>query len=454
MNAAVSARLSRTVRELLRLAWPVVIARAGILMMAFADIVMVGRYATAELAYAALGVSLFVPIIVTGIGLQIGVGAIAARQFGAGNLHECGRVWRRAMPWAVCVGLVGFVTCLFGETFLTLIGQKPQLATNGGAVAHALAPGVPAQIIYVACAFYLEGTKRPLPGMIAMLLGNLLNIALNWVLIYGAFGLPAYGAVGAAAATSVVRIALAVGLIVYILTRSNAREYGIFTPAKGFWGPGGWRAGIEMRRLGMAAGAAVFFETISFAVLAQFAGILGEEDLAAYSVAHNVEAIAFMIALGVASATGVLVANAYGRGDRSDAVMAGWCGVGLSLALSLTFGLLLLIFRTEVAALYSSDAALNLVIAALFLIVCLNLIPDGLQIVLGQSVRALADSWMPTFFYLVAFGFIMTPLAWILAFELELGVKGLFLATLVGCLVSTLLQGMRFVYLCNRRFAA
>jgi len=312
--ASRSARVRKQLRDLGRLAIPTVVSRAGILTMAVADVVMVGWFSTDELAYASLGASIFIPLLVIGVGLMIGVVAMTAQTFGAGNEIDCGPIWYRALPFAALVGCSGAALCLFSEPILRLFGQTDLMAQEAGKVGRVLAPGLIGYSFFVASTFFLEGIKRPGPGMIAMLIANLLNIALNWVLIFGNLGAPAMGAVGSALTTTLVRIFLGVVMVLYILQMKDRVRFGVTGwPGRSMLA-GWWPKSAKVRGIGYAGGAGIGAETTAHSILIQFAGLLGVLPVAAYSIAANVEAVMFMVALGIGSATAVLVGNAWGRG--------------------------------------------------------------------------------------------------------------------------------------------
>jgi MATE family multidrug resistance protein len=238
-----SDRLTRHLSALATLAWPVMLSRAGILLMALVDVVMLGRYGVLPLAEASLALGLFIPVMVTCVGLQMGLISIVARRHGAGREDECVAAWRRALPWATLTTGAGMALFWQAEAILLLIGQEPALAAGAGDVAQVLAPGLLLQVLYVTCAFYLEGTGRPKPALAAMVLANLLNVALNWLFIYGNLGAPELGAVGSALATTLVRLFLFAALLVYILRLPELRAAGRAQLGGGLWGPGGWAAG-------------------------------------------------------------------------------------------------------------------------------------------------------------------------------------------------------------------
>lgn len=447
------ARLARHLGDLARLAWPVMLSRAGILIMSFVDIAMLGHYSATAIGEATLGISIFVPLLVASIGLVSGMVPVVSRDFGAGRWRACGETWRRALAWATLVSAVAAAICWQGERLLLLFGQTPELAARGGAVAEVLAPGLLGQSLFAASTFYLEATRRPLPGLVAMALGNLANILLNWLLIWGHWGLPELGAVGAMLASTLVRLALAIGLVLWILGQPGAEAAGVRGPRASLWGPGGWRAGREMRRLGIAAGLSGGFETVGFAAMTMFAGQLGTLPLAAYSIAHNLLSIPFMAALGLAIASGVRVGIELGAGRPAEARFAGWCGLLAVVALMGTIALLVGLNRETVAAIYTSDPLVLARVVAILTFSALVFVPDGAQVVLGQAVRALGDAWAMVACYVASFLVTMIPLGWAMVHVFGWDERGLVVAILVSCLLATVLFAARFHQLTRRLLA-
>jgi multidrug resistance protein, MATE family len=441
-------RLARHWAALAVLAWPVMLSRAGILMLAMADVVMVGRYDTIELGFLALGFAVFIPVFVTGIGAMVGIVSVTARTRGAGG-RDVPEIALRGLRWAVAVGIVAALVVWLAAGGLHLIGHGPALAEGAGRVARVLAVGAAFQIVFVAASFYLEGTGRMKPGLVAMIVGNVVNLAFNWLLIGGNLGLPALGAEGAAIATTLARLAMAGGLVWWLLSLPEFAPYR--GRAKGLWGPGGWAAGEEMRRIGLAGGAAYFFETFAFAMLAQAAGLIGPEALAAYTIMHNVEATVFMIALGISVATAVRVGQSVGAGDVAEARFAALSGLAAAMLLIGAMGLVLLAFAPRVAAFYSTDAALVVRAAPLFVILAITMIFDAGQVVVGQSTRALGDAWGTTVRFFVAFWLVMVPVAVGLAFLTPLAEAGLFIGTGIGCATALGLLLLRLLGLLRAR---
>ncbi|PZQ50338.1 MAG: hypothetical protein DI556_07205 [Rhodovulum sulfidophilum] len=444
-------RLARNWLALLHLSWPVVLSRAGLVILVLTAIVLVGRHDTLALAHLSLGNAIFFPLVVTGVGAMVGIISQTAREKGAGST-DLPAIFLRGMGWALVVGGVISVLVYNAEPALRLIGHEPAMAEAAGRVARLLAPGALFQVLFVAAGFYLEGTGRMKPGLVAMIAANLVNLALCLALVGGRFGLPALGADGAAIAGTIARFVMAVGLIGWMLTLPEFRAYR--GRRGGFWGPGGWAAGAEMRRIGIAGGAAYCFETFAFAAMAQAAGLLGASALAAYTILHNVEATVFMIALGLSVGTAVRVGQAAGADDVVEARAAGVAGVLAAMALIGLVGLGLWMVAPAVIAFFSNDAALIARAAPLIAILAVTMIFDAAQVVLGQSTRALGDSWGTTLIFFVAFWCVMVPVGLALAFWTDLAEAGLFLATGLGCVTAAVLLGLRLRTLLARRAAA
>jgi multidrug resistance protein, MATE family len=427
-------------RALFSLAWPVMLSRAGVLVMAMADVVMVGRYGTLALAQLSLGFAVFIPVFVAGVGCLVGIVSVTSRGAGAAGV-DLPAVALRGLWWAALVGAVAIVPVLMAAPILRAIGQTPELADGGGGVARMLAAGAFFQIVFVGASFYLEGSRRAKPGLIAMVIANVVNLGLNWLLIGGRLGAPEMGAEGAALASTIARFVMCACLVVWMLSLPEFAEARRRRPR--LWGPGGWAAGAEMRRIGVAGGAAYFFETFAFATLAQAAGLIDDTALAAYTILHNIEATVFMIAIGLSVSTAVRVGQAVGAGRRDEARLIGVAGLSAAMLLIGAIGLVLLIFAPQVTRFYSNDATLIARATPLFAIIAVSMIFDAGQVVLGQTARALGDGWRTTGAFFVAFWLVMVPVAFALAFLTPLAEAGLFIGTGVGCAAATVLLGRR-----------
>jgi MATE family multidrug resistance protein len=427
------------ISETLRLALPVMAARAGILVMTAVDTIMTGRFGADELAFYAIGNAPFILFMLLGIGLATGTVVLVAQAMGAGRPEETGRIWRIA---CIDTGLLGAVTALLllpGESLLGWLGQTPEVAEGGARVMHAFALAMPAVLLFSVTSYFLEAIGRPHPGMVVMWLGNVLNLVLNWLLMFGPFGLPMLGAQGAALGTSITRWAMAAALLAYTFNFAGHRGYGVR-------GALGDVALVRRRllRLGLPFAASQGLESSAFQFILVMAGWLGTTQLAAHQAAMNLNALLYMLTLGVATATSVRVGHAVGRHRPEQIAKAGWTGTGMGVTIMLACAPLIVLFRDQIGALYAADPLVVVTIAAALLIVCPTMVMDSGQGIVTAALRGTGDTWIPTVIHVSCFWPVMVGTAWYLAFPMGLGLPGLWWGLFTGLALAFLLLSLRF----------
>jgi multidrug resistance protein, MATE family len=425
-------------RRTVELAWPVMLARAGILVMAAVDTIMTGRVGAAELAAYGLGNVPFVVFLLFGVGLLTGAVPLIAQADGAGRTADCGRYWRLSLRTALVFGLLGFLALVFAAPFLRAVGVEAELAAHGGRVALWFGLGLPFVLMHTASALFMEAIGRPLPGMILMAAANALNAGLNALLLYGWFGLPEMGAEGAALATTLARIFLCVGLGLVVLRFADAERYGVHRRVGAAFAA--WR---RLLGIGLPFALAQAAETTSFQAVSIFAAWLGTAELAAYHALNNMLALIFMLSLGIATAVSVRVGNAVGRGDAAGRGLAAWVGVLLTLALTVLIAPLLIGGRELAAAVYLQEPEVRALAAAALPFLVLVLVFDGLQVVLLGALRGASDVWQPTLRLLAGCWLVLVPVAWLLGVRLGLALPGLLTAIAIGLLVVAILLWLR-----------
>ena len=429
--------------ELLKLAGPVVIARLGIMTMGLMDALVVGRFSAVQLGYHALGWAPTSVVLTMGVGLLTGVQVMTARAIGEGRRNETGAVLRRGLSYSLWIGLVSTVVLvLAGPPLLHALGLQKDLADGASRALIVFALSLPGYAISVAASFWLEGLSRPGPAAWAMWLANGVNLALDLLLVPGTFGLPALGAVGGAWATFGARTFLAVAMLAYIARMPESRALGVFAKP-----PRDRPAEAEQRRIGFGAGVSNFFEVAAFASMNVVAGWVGGLTVAAYTIVLNVVAIVFMVPLGLATATAVLVGRAYGARDRHALVRA----AVISFAVTSVFALVVTLGVWPAAELishgYTRDAATIAMAAPALALACVFLLPDALQVVTAQALRARGDVWLPSYTHLASYVLLMMPLAWFLALPMKLGLNGIIWAMTIASFLSAGLLLARFAAL-------
>jgi MATE family multidrug resistance protein len=434
-------RIKRHSHELFRLAWPVMLSRLGIVALMVVDTIMVGIYSTDQLAYLNLGNGTFIMVVlVMAIGFLMGTLIHTSHAYGAKDYIECGRVFRRSLPYSIWIGLTCTVLLLPGEFYFTLAGQTPELAAQGGKVMTVLSFGLLGHLLYVNGIFFLEGLGRPKPAVVIMMVGNILNVGLNYVLIFGKLGFPEMGAEGSAWATTILRILMGGVTVLYILTSPTFHRYQLRSSRKEAWSS--WK---PQREKGHAAGLSLGVEVVAFAALTIFAGWISKMALASYGVIFSIMTVPFMVTAGLGAATAIRVGMARGRGDVKDTALAGLTGFSLGAVILLAAGIIIYFFDQEIFSLYTDDAALILFSLPFIAYTAYVIFFDGLQMVLGNALRGLGETWIPTGIQSIVYIIIMTPLSYYLAIPLGHGVLGLLEAVLYASIVSVALQGGHFL---------
>jgi MATE family multidrug resistance protein len=427
------------IRETLRLALPVMAARAGILMLTAVDTIMTGRFGADELAFYAIGNAPFLLFMLLGIGLATGTVVLVAQAMGAGRPEDTGRIWRIACIDTCLLGIVTALLLLPGESMLGWLGQTPEVARGGARVMRAFALAMPAVLLFSVTSYFLEAIGRPHPGMVVMWLGNVLNLVLNWLLMFGPFGLPMLGAEGAALGTSITRWVMAAALLAYTFNFAGHRGYGVR-------GTLGDVATVRRRllRLGLPFAASQGLESSAFQFILVMAGWLGTTQLAAHQAAMNLNALLYMLTLGVATATSVRVGHAVGQHRPEQIAKAGWTGTGMGVTIMLACAPLIVLFRDQIGELYAADPLVVVTIATVLLIVCPTMVMDSGQGIVTAALRGTGDTWIPTVIHVSCFWPAMVGSAWYLAFPAGLGLKGLWWGLFVGLALAFLLLSLRF----------
>ena len=439
----VTATVRTDLAELLQLSWPVVLSRLGIMGMGLSDSIVVGRYSAEQLGFHALGWAPTSVVVTMIVGLLSGVQVMTSRAVGRNNLAETGAVLRRGLVYGFWIGLAcSALLVIGGPTFLHHLHLAPALADGATRPLVIFSASMPGYAISIAASFWLEGLGRPKPAATLMWIANGVNLAVDLLLVPGVFGLPALGAVGGAWATAAARTFLAVALLIYIARMPDAKAHGVFGKPET-----NLAAETEQRQIGYGAGISNFFEVAAFASMNVIAGWIGGLAVAAWAISLNVIAIVFMVPLGLSTATAVLVGRAYGARDFAGVRRISWIAFGVTVTFGVLMSFVLWPAAGVIAGQYTKDPATIGMAASALVISCLFLIPDALQVVCAQALRARADVWIPTAAHLTSYVIIMTPLAYVFAIPMKLGVNGIVWAVVVASFVSAGLLMARFRYL-------
>lgn len=421
---------------MLALALPVILAELGWITMGIVDTIMVSPLGPAALGAVGTGSTIFMSVMVFGMGTLFALDTYVSQSFGAGRIDECHRWLFAGMKLAailsvLLMGVSGLVVWGLGH-----FGFHPQVLEIIQPYVVRLIYSTAPLLAYAVFRRYLQAMNVVRPVMVALISANLVNALGNWVLIYGHWGAPALGTNGAAYATFVGRVYLAVFLFVVILQRERRNPSGLHDVP--FFGD--LARAWTVARLGIPAALQITLEVGVFAAISALAGRISPLAVAANQVVLNIASFVFMIPLGLSAATAVRTGQAIGRGDPAGVRLAGKGGLMLASAFMLVATAGYFVAPRVLLGIFTADeSVLRVGTTVLFVYGALQLF-DAWQVVATGALRGLGDTRTPMVLNLIGHWCVGLPLAYWLCFSRGWGVLGLWLGlsislTLVGVLL-------------------
>jgi MATE family multidrug resistance protein len=426
---------------MLRLAIPVVTAEIGRIMMGIVDTIMVGPLGPAAIGAVGVGSTLFMTPAVFGIGLLMGLDTFVSQSFGGGRIQECHRWLFNGVALAVLYSIPLMLLVTGGLYLLPSFGFHGDVLTlitpYIGTVIWSALP----LMLYAAFRRYLQAMNVVRPVMIALITANLVNVAGNYLLIFGHFGLPEMGVVGSAWATVIARVYLAVFLFLVILRRERKLSTGLHDVPM--------RAErerlVRLLRLGLPAALQITVEVGVFAAASALAGALTPAAVAAHQIALNLASFMFMIPFGMASAGAVRVGQAVGRGDVEGVRVAGQAALLIGGGFMACAGLLFVAAPLPLMHLFTRDPEVIAIGLSLLAIAALFQLFDGVQAVSTGLLRGLGDTRTAMLCHLFGHWAVGLPLGYALCFWWGWGVPGLWTGLSTGLiLIGIVLVGLWF----------
>ncbi len=429
----------KELRPTLALALPIIVGQVSQMLIGLTDNAFIGRVGTVSLAAAAFTHGVFGIFYVVGIGLLLGAGVFAARDHGAGNEAGCAAWLRHGRALALAVGLGAFGLMAALSTQLHRFGQPPEVVAVVRPFFLLIAASFVPALVFQVQRQFAESTGRPWVPM-AIILGDVvLNVFLNWVLVFGHLGCPALGLVGSGWATLLARL-LAVTVIAGWLRLS--RHFATIRAAPGT----GWERArfVTLLRLGGPAGMMLLFEAGAFAAASLMMGWLGTVPLAAHQVALGCAALTFMVPLGLSIAVSLRISRAVGEGRREALRPIGFGALAAGLSFMACCALVFALAGRYITAGFTPAADVAALAAQLLVVAAIFQLFDGGQVISAGALRGLADVRVPTVITFVAYWLIALPAGYLLAFKLGAGPVGVWAGLAAGLGFAALLLGWRF----------
>jgi len=448
-------RYTKEFRYNIRLSVPVILGMLGHTFVAFADNVMVGQLGTAELAAVSLGNSFVFVAMSLGIGFSTAITPLVAEADGAGNPNDGKGALKHGLVLCTMLGFALFGLILLAKPLMYLMEQPPEVVALAIPYMDLVAFSLVPLIMFQAFKQFSEGLSQTKYPMFATILANVVNIVLNYLLIFGSLGFPEMGIIGAAIGTLISRVVM----LIFLWALLNKKKKFHF-----------YVTGFNFRQLerkvlkkiidlGFPSALQMFFEVAIFTAAIWLSGVLGKNPQAANQIALNLSSMTFMFGMGLGVAAMIRVGNQKGLGNFTELRRIAQSIFFLTLLLEIGFALLFLLCRHWFPTIYldvgdlqnqADNVEVIALAAQLLLVAAFFQISDGLQVVILGALRGLQDVKIPTFITFFAYWLIAFPISYYLGLHTELKSTGIWIGLLAGLSASAIMLYIRFNYLTKK----
>lgn len=446
-----AAQIGRDLGALVVVGWPLILNNLFNIGINVADTLMVGRLGAAQLAALSIGTSVWIGLFLAGLGVIMALGPTVAQHYGAGRLVAIGRDTRQAL-WlalAIALGVTAAIHRLVGPV-LHWVGIEPAVIVLAQGYLHALSFGVPGVYLYHVMRQMNEGIGRTVPIMIVMGVSLPINVGLSYGFVFGAGGLPALGVTGSGLASGITYWVMFLGIAVYTARSPYYRPFRVWARIE----RPDWSVLRRLLGLGGPIGLSLMMQAGLFTVLALLMGSLGQVHAAAHQITINYAALVYMVPLGLAFATAVLVGQAIGRGEPAVARRLGLTGIGVCCSIATTVAVLTYFAAPWIAAAYTRDAQVVALATSLLGISAFLQMGDGTQSAAAGALRGMKDTRVPMLINGAIYWGVGFVAAWLLGIHLGLGARGIWIGLASALLTAAVALVLRFRYVAHRFIAA
>jgi len=440
-------------KKIIKLSLPIFIAQFAQTAMGFVDTVMAGGVSSTDMAAVAIASSIWLPCILFGVGILMALIPLTAQAHGANDLIQLPKTGQQGLYLALLLSIPIALILLNASALMSLMDIEDLLAEITIHYLHAMIFAIPAFLIFQALRNYIEGLSLTKPAMVIGFLGLLANIPLNWMFVYGQWGAPALGGAGCGVATVIVYWLMTIALAFYVYYTKRLKYYPLFVnftrpDVQHLW---------SITKLGLPVAIALFFEVTIFAAIAILVAPLGANVVASHQIAINFSSMIFMLPMSIANAVSIRVGFNLGQKNNNGAKQASYAGIAIGLGLSILTAISTVIFREEIALLYSDNRIVVELAIVLILFSALYQCVDAIQVVAAGALRGYKE--MTAIFTRTLFSYwvVGLPLGYVLGMTdlltEPLGAKGFWIGITVGLTTAAILLGQRMIHVQKHRFA-
>jgi len=427
----------------------------GHTFVAFADNVMVGQLGTAELAAVSLGNSFVFIAMSLGIGFSTAITPLVAEADSANNISQGKNAFKHGLMLCTLLSVLLFLIILLLKPLMYYMDQPKEVVELAIPYLNYVALSLIPLIIFQALKQFSDGLSNTKYPMYATILANIINIVLNYLLIFGSFGFPKLGIVGAAIGTLFSRIIMVYFLWMIFKSKDKFRPYITNFNFKKIE----QKISAKLFNLGFPSALQMFFEVGIFTAAIWLSGVLGKNPQAANQIALNLSSMTFMVGIGLSVAAMVRVGNQKGLNDFISLRRIAFSIFFLTFIIEIIFASFFLIFRDWLPTLYiDGDTLVNiddnkevvLIASKLLLVAAFFQIFDGLQVAILGALRGLQDVKIPAFITFISYWIVGFPVSYYLGLYTSLESVGIWIGLFTGLFVASILLYIRFNYLSKK----
>jgi len=430
-------------QKIIKLSIPLFIAQVAQVAMGFVDTLMASGVSATDMAAVAIASSIWLPCILFGVGVLMAIVPLTAQAHGANDLSIIPKIGQQGLYLALLLSVpIAFI--LFNAGILmSMMDIEVLLASITLQYLTAMIFAIPAFLLFQALRNYVEGLSLTKPAMAIGFLGLLVNIPLNWIFVYGKFGMPALGGAGCGVATAIVYWVMAIVLALYVLYTRKLAHYPLFkqftTPDLAYL--------MRMTKLGIPVAIAIFFEVTIFAAVAILVAPLGSNIVASHQIAINFSSLIFMLPMSIANAVSIRVGFNLGKKDNIGAKKASYAGLSIGLGFSIITAICTITFKEQIVSLYSNDPDVVSLAITLILMSAIYQCVDAIQVVAAGALRGYKEMnaiFIRTF---ISYWVVGLPLGYLLAMTdfiiPPLGAMGFWVGITLGLTTAAILLGKK-----------
>lgn len=426
----------------LRLALPVVLTQLGQILTQFADNLMVGRYGGEDptpLAAVSFGGSVFFILFIAAIGIALGMTPLVGELYAQGDREKSAGLLQNGILFYGLLGLVMGIVQFAAIPLMYHLGQPADVVDMAIPYYKMLVYSMPLIMLFFAFKQFLEGVGNTKVEMVVTILVNLANIGFNWVFIYGRYGLPEMGAMGAGLGTLLSRIIAPILMIGYFYSRDKYRAYlDGFSPRNY-----SWRTVKQLLRMGLPISLQMFLEASAFVGTGIMMGWFNKETLSANQIATTISNCAFMIVMSIGAATTIRVSHCYGARNIGELSLSAKASYHLVLAWNTFAAVLFISLRHVIPAFFTTNAEVIAIASQLLIFASLFQLSDGIQNVSVGILRGIQDVKIIMPIAFVSYWLLNLPVGYLFGFTLGMGPSGLFLGFSFGLSAAAVMMILR-----------